>query len=78
MQQNLTTSTLILKLRSRLGLSQEKLAVNLGVSFNTVNRWENGRSKPSPMAMKLIEQQVRNLGDEGKDLIEMYFMKGQN
>ena len=29
-------------LRARLGLSQEQLARELGVSFATVNRWESG------------------------------------
>jgi predicted ATPase/DNA-binding CsgD family transcriptional regulator/DNA-binding XRE family transcriptional regulator len=37
-------------LRTRLGLSQEQLARRLGVSFATVNRWESGRSRPSPRA----------------------------
>jgi predicted ATPase/DNA-binding CsgD family transcriptional regulator/DNA-binding XRE family transcriptional regulator len=34
-------------LRARLGLSQEQMARQLGVSFATVNRWESGRSRPS-------------------------------
>jgi transcriptional regulator with XRE-family HTH domain len=34
-------------IRARLGLSQEQLAHQLGVSFATVNRWETGRSQPS-------------------------------
>ncbi len=33
--------------REKLGISQEKMAVLLGVSFATVNRWEKGRAKPS-------------------------------
>ncbi|MEW6498838.1 MAG: helix-turn-helix transcriptional regulator [Cyanobacteriota bacterium] len=72
MEQQLTISNLILELRNRLGLSQEKLAAKLGVSFNTVNRWENGHSKPSPMAMKLIEQQVQQMEEGGKDLLEYF------
>jgi len=36
------------ELRSRTGLTQEQLAARLGVSFATVNRWENGRSSMSP------------------------------
>ena len=36
------------ELRSRTGLTQEQLAARLGVSFATVNRWENGRSGMSP------------------------------
>lgn len=41
-------------LRARLGLSQEQLARQLGVSFATVNRWESGRSQPSASAIAAI------------------------
>lgn len=34
-------------LRKKLGLSQERLAELLGVSRNTVSRWEQGSYKPS-------------------------------
>lgn len=40
------------KIRRQLALSQEELAHALGVSFATVNRWENGRTAPSKLAMK--------------------------
>ncbi len=43
-------------LRTRLGLSQEQLARRLGVSFATVNRWESGRSRPSPRARLAIAE----------------------
>lgn len=33
-------------IRARLGYSQQELASALGVSFATVNRWENGKAKP--------------------------------
>src|SRR5262245_27913451 len=35
------------RLRERLALTQEVFARILGVSFATVNRWENGKSEPS-------------------------------
>src|SRR5688572_21033520 len=38
------------RLRQRLGLTQAELASRLGLSFATVNRWENGQSTPSPLA----------------------------
>lgn len=41
---------LLKQLRSRLGLTQVELASRLGVSFATVNRWENGQTKPSPLS----------------------------
>lgn len=33
--------------RNKLGISQEKLATLLEVSFATVNRWEKGRAMPT-------------------------------
>lgn len=39
-------------LRQQQGWSQEDLARELGVSFSTVNRWENGKAKPSRLAQK--------------------------
>lgn len=37
---------LIKHIRETLLLSQTELAEKLGVSFATINRWENGRHKP--------------------------------
>lgn len=42
--------------RVRLKLSQEELAHALGVSFATVNRWENGKTSPSKLAQRQFEQ----------------------
>ena len=64
---------LVKSLRELLGLSQEKLAAKLGVTFSSVNRWENGHTKPSPLAMKLIETIVLELGAKGKELHDEYF-----
>jgi len=46
----------IKRIRLSLGWSQERLARELGVSFSTVNRWERGRTSPSPMAIKGIKK----------------------
>ncbi len=35
------------EIRNALGLSQEKIAQLLGVSFASVNRWEGGASSPT-------------------------------
>lgn len=40
--------------RRQLNLSQQALADLLGVSFSTINRWENGRHKPSRMAINTL------------------------
>lgn len=44
----------IKSLRARLGLTQVSLAERLGVSFPTVNRWENGKSRPSQLSWQAI------------------------
>ncbi len=41
--------------RTELKLSQEDLARELGVSFATINRWENGNYNPSRLAKKAFE-----------------------
>ncbi|QIR41753.1 helix-turn-helix transcriptional regulator (plasmid) [Tolypothrix sp. PCC 7910] len=67
-----TIGKLIRELRLLKGLTQEQFAVSLGVTYPTINRWENGRSKPSPLAMEKIEVQLIQIGDRGQDLIEKY------
>ena len=49
----------IKEIRKQLNLSQEEFAKKLGVSFTSVNRWENGQTKPS----KLARKQIMNLLD---------------
>jgi putative transcriptional regulator len=66
---------LVRELRERLGLTQEKFAARVGVTFPTINRWENNRAKPSPLAVKQIEDLLRDLGDEGQDLLRRYLAR---
>lgn len=60
----MNASEAIQKIRAKYGLTQEKLARLLGVSFVSVNRWERGSSAPSPAQSKkifdLLEQGVRD------------------
>ncbi|KKK71459.1 hypothetical protein LCGC14_2913680, partial [marine sediment metagenome] len=42
----------IRNLRAKLELTQEQFAAKAGVTWSTVNRWENGRGKPSSLAMR--------------------------
>ncbi len=55
--------------RIALKLSQEELAHALGVSFATVNRWENGKTEPSKMALTLFKSfcNEKNLKIPGMD-----------
>jgi putative transcriptional regulator len=47
-------SKLIKRIRETLLLSQEELAGKLGVSFATINRWENGHNIPTMKARRKI------------------------
>ena len=66
---------LVRELRKRLRLTQEKFAARLGVTFPTINRWENGRVKPSPMGIKHLKDFVRDMGKDGEDLMKKYFLE---
>jgi putative transcriptional regulator len=43
------------ELREQLHLTQEAMAESLGVSFATVNRWENGWTAPSKLALRQVD-----------------------
>jgi transcriptional regulator with XRE-family HTH domain len=49
-------SSRIKAIRHKLGLTQVRLAELMGVSFASVNRWENGQSRPSALAWRKIER----------------------
>lgn len=42
-------SQLVRFTRQKLGMSQEDLARALHISFATVNRWENGKTRPNQL-----------------------------
>src|SRR5215475_5165399 len=50
-------SVRVRSVRRRIKLTQTQLAKRIGVSFATINRWENGQSKPTRLAW----QQILNL-----------------
>ncbi len=54
--------------RTELKLSQEDLARELGVSFATINRWENGSYNPSRLAKKAFDDfcKENNIVEEDK------------
>jgi DNA-binding transcriptional regulator YiaG len=54
------------EVRRQLELSQQGLAHALGVSFATVNRWENGKTTPSKMARTVWKQFCQRQIAEGK------------
>jgi DNA-binding transcriptional regulator YiaG len=46
----------IKKLRARMGLTQAQLAADLGVTENTVARWERDEMKMSEPAVRLLRR----------------------
>jgi DNA-binding transcriptional regulator YiaG len=51
------TPEAIRAIREALGISQEAFARRVGVAYNTVNRWEKGKSLPksTPIIDKILE-----------------------
>jgi len=35
--------------------------------------WENGRAKPSPLAMQKIQELLHSMGENGADLLKLIF-----
>lgn len=66
-------AALVYELRQRVGLSQEKFAAKLGVTFSTVSRWERQKAMPSSMAFDRMRELLEKMGDRGTDLLEQYF-----
>ncbi|MFC1818250.1 helix-turn-helix domain-containing protein [Thermodesulfobacteriota bacterium] len=52
--------------RKQLGISQEELARKLGVSFATVNRWENGRTNPIMLAKTQFDEFCKKMTGQGR------------
>jgi len=57
---------LVKEIRRQLSLSQEDLARQLGVSYATVNRWENGQSKPSKLAKAQLDAFCEKMIERGR------------
>lgn len=45
---------LIKHLRHRLNLTQEQFAQEIGVTYSTVNHWENGKRVPQPFLLRRL------------------------
>lgn len=53
-------STYVKEQRKRAGLSQRKLARHLNISWVTVWRWENNKSKPQEHLIDFWKEQIEN------------------
>ena len=54
----------IKRLRVEIGLTQQALADRLGVSYVTVNRWENSKTKPSKLYWAQLRQLAGSVAEE--------------
>lgn len=52
------------QLQKQQGWSQERLAREIGVTLNTVNRWYNRHITPKGLSLKAIEELLRRYGIE--------------
>lgn len=59
--------------RQKAFLSQETFAKELKVAVSTINRWENGKSKPNLSAMKSLKSFCDNHGLSYKDIEQAWF-----
>lgn len=69
---------LVRELRQTMNLSQGKFAAHLGMTFPTINRWENGHATPSPLALKQIDNLLQQLGEQGEALRTKYFSRSES
>lgn len=59
---NTDISYLIKELRGKLGLTQEQLAHEVGVTFSTINNWEKGTRTPHPFLFKRLLEIAEEAG----------------
>ncbi|MFA7082774.1 MAG: helix-turn-helix transcriptional regulator [Bacteroidales bacterium] len=52
--------------RLKTFITQQELAEKLGVSFVTVNRWENGHFEPSMKMKRMLNKMFTKEGIRGK------------
>jgi DNA-binding XRE family transcriptional regulator len=57
---------LIKELRGRLDLTQEQFAQQVGVTYSTVNHWENGKRVPLPFLVKRLVGMKEELDSHDK------------
>ena len=62
MNEAINFQALVRELRRARGLTQERLARELNVTFGTVNGWENGRHRPIPALGARLVEMAREAG----------------
>ena len=59
---NIDYPDLILTLRAKLNLSQEEFGKLLGVSLNSVSRWERGEFEPTKLVKVRLKELAKHNG----------------
>lgn len=59
-------SKIIKELRLKMLLTQTEFAHYLGVSFESVNRWENGKNEPTMKIKRKLAKLIKNYNIEVK------------
>jgi DNA-binding transcriptional regulator YiaG len=58
---------LVKELRERFHLTEEQFAQRIGVTYSTVNHWENGKRVPQPfLVRRLLELKEEVMAQERK------------
>ena len=65
----------IRSLRIKSELTQEELAQKLGVSFSTINRWENSKSIPNKKHIQLINKYLNKIDNNSNIKIDNFNRK---
>jgi DNA-binding transcriptional regulator YiaG len=74
-QEDIRLSEMVKNLRDKLGLTQEQFAAKVGVTWSTVNRWENDRGMPSPLALQHVREVAQEAGDECSKMLDQLLRK---
>ena len=59
-------SKLVKELREHLQLTQEQFAQKVGVTYSTVNHWENGKRTPQPFLIRRLLEMKEELDGRKK------------
>jgi transcriptional regulator with XRE-family HTH domain len=63
---------LVKGLRQLLGLTQKQFAREVGVSFSSVNQWENARRRPQPVLLQRLLEIKASLSQGSSDHLTKY------
>ncbi len=60
-------AVLVKELRRRLSLTQEQFAREVGVTYSTVNNWENAKRAPQPFLLRRLLEMKSELAQRERN-----------